>query len=64
MPTPPTAIIQLLSVFGVAFSVRSFAKAQVLVFGAILAPGPRTVTATLRAWAGDARGALATITGS
>ena len=49
MPTPSAEIIQLLSVFSLAFSVPTFAKALVLVYGTILAPGRRTVTAALRA---------------
>lgn len=49
MPTPSPEIIQLLSVFGIAFSVPTFANALVLLYGAILAPGRRTVAAALRA---------------
>ncbi len=49
MPTPSTAIIQLLSVFTIAFTVPTFAKVQTLLWGTILAPGRRTVTAALRA---------------
>jgi hypothetical protein len=49
MPTPPAEIIQLVSVFAVAFTAPTYAKALVLLYGAILAPGRRTVTAALRA---------------
>lgn len=48
MPSPSPEIIQLLSVFSVAFTVPTFAKVLVLIFGTILAPGRRTVTAGLR----------------
>lgn len=49
MPTPSAEIIQLLSIFAIAFTVPTFAKVLVLMYGAILAPGRRTVTAALRA---------------
>jgi len=49
MPTPSPKIIQLLSVFAIAFTAPSYAKALILMFGTILAPGRRTVTAALRA---------------
>ncbi|MFN2150857.1 MAG: hypothetical protein ACK2T5_04610 [Anaerolineales bacterium] len=49
MPTPSAGIIQLLSVFAIAFTVPTFAKVLVLIYGTILAPGRRTVTAALRA---------------
>jgi len=48
MPTPSAEIIQVLSVFGAAFTVPTFAKALTLLNGTILAPGRRTVTAALR----------------
>ena len=48
MPIPSAEIIQLLSVFSVAFTAPTFAKVMVLIFGTILAPGRRTVTAALR----------------
>ena len=48
MPTPSPKIIQLLSVFAIAFTAPTFAKALVLLYGTILAPGRRTVTAALR----------------
>jgi hypothetical protein len=49
MPTPSAEIIQLVSTFAVAFSAPAFAKAVVLLYGTIMAPGRRTVTAALRA---------------
>jgi len=48
MPTPSQEIIQLLSAFSVAFTRPTFRKALVLLYGTILAPGRRTVTAALR----------------
>jgi hypothetical protein len=48
MLTPSPEIIQLLQAFSPAFTRPTFQKAQVLVYGAILAPGKRTVTAALR----------------
>ena len=48
MPSPSPKIIQLLSVFSVAFTAPTFAKVTVLIFGTILAPGCRTVTAASR----------------
>jgi len=49
MPTPSPEVVQLLSVFAIAFTAPTFAKALVLTYGTILAPGRRTVTAALRA---------------
>jgi hypothetical protein len=49
MPNPSPEIIKLLSIFSVAFTAPTFAKGLVLVYGTILAPGRRTVTAALRA---------------
>lgn len=49
MLTPPAEIIQLISVFATAFTVPTFTKAVVLLYGTILAPGRRTVAAALRA---------------
>jgi hypothetical protein len=49
MPTPPPEIIQLVATFAVAFSAPAFAKALVLLYGSILTPGRRTVSAALRA---------------
>jgi hypothetical protein len=48
MPSPSAEIIQLLSAFSIAFTAPAFAKVLVLIFGTILAPGRRTVTAALR----------------
>ena len=48
MPAPSLEIIQRLSVFGVAMPAPTFAKSLVLVYGAILAPSARTVSAALR----------------
>ncbi len=48
MPSPSPEIIQLLAVFSVAFTAPTFTKVLVLIFGTILAPGRRTVTAALR----------------
>jgi hypothetical protein len=49
MPTPSVEIIQLLSIFAIAFTVPTFSKVLILIYGTILAPGRRTVTAALRA---------------
>jgi DDE superfamily endonuclease len=48
MPHLPDAIIQLLAPFAPLFSARVWRHAQLLLLGAILAPGARTVTAALR----------------
>ena len=48
MPTPSPEIIQLLSVFAIAFTVPTFKNMMVLTYGAILSPGRRTVAAALR----------------
>ena len=48
MPNPSSTIIQLLSVFAIAFTAPTWARALVLLYGTILAPGRRTVTAALR----------------
>jgi hypothetical protein len=48
MPPLPEAIILILAPFAPLFSPRVWPHAQVLLLGAILAPGPCTVTATLR----------------
>lgn len=48
MPAPSPQIIQLLTTFAVAMTAPTFAKALVLVYGAILTPGARTVSAALR----------------
>jgi len=49
MQTLPTTMIQVLAPFVSLFSKRVWRHAQVLLAGAILAPGTRTVTAALRA---------------
>jgi hypothetical protein len=48
MPHLPDAIIQILAPFAPLFSDRVWRHAQVLLLGAILTPGARTVTAALR----------------
>jgi hypothetical protein len=48
MPTPALEIVQLLNVFAIAFTAPTWKNALVLLFGAILAPGRRTVTSALR----------------
>jgi len=45
----PGALLAVLAAFAPLFSARVFAHAQVLLIGAILTPGRRTVTAALRA---------------
>jgi hypothetical protein len=48
MPSLPVEIIVLLAPFAQLFSARVWLHAQVLVLGAILAPGNRTVSSCLR----------------
>lgn len=48
MLTPSQDIIQLLNTFADAFNAPTFANALILIYGAILAPGRRTVTSALR----------------
>jgi DDE superfamily endonuclease len=48
MPPLPDAIIRILAPFAPLFSRRVWCHAQVLLLGAILTPGARTVTAALR----------------
>jgi hypothetical protein len=48
MPPLPEAIIRVLAPFAPLFSPRVWLYAQVLLVGAMLAPGARTVTAALR----------------
>ena len=48
MPTPSAPIVQVLVVFATAFTAPTFANALVLLYGTILAPGRRTVSAALR----------------
>lgn len=47
MPHLPDAIIQVLALFAPLFSDRVWLHAQVLLLGAMLTPGARTVTAAL-----------------
>jgi hypothetical protein len=49
MRTPPTEMIRLLAPFAPLFSKRVFQHVQVLLMGAILAPGKRTVSSALKA---------------
>ena len=49
MLTPPTEIMVILSCFAQVFSERTWDWVQVLVVGAILAPGKRTVSSVLTA---------------
>jgi hypothetical protein len=49
MLTLPTAIMALLEPFRPVFHLSTWVKVQVLLVGAILAPGKRTVTSALRA---------------
>jgi hypothetical protein len=49
MRTLPTTMIRALAPFAPLFSKRVFRHAQVLLVGAILAPGRRTVSSALRA---------------
>ncbi len=49
MPTPAPEIVILLATFAPAFTARTFANALLLLYGTLLAVGPRTVTAALRA---------------
>ena len=57
MPRPSPAIVQLLQAFAPAFTAPTFAHALVLLYGAILTVGRRTVAAALRTMglADDAR---------
>jgi hypothetical protein len=47
--TLPTVMIRVLTPFAPLFSERVWQHAQVLLVGAILAPGRRTVSSALRA---------------
>jgi hypothetical protein len=49
MRTLPPKMVQVLASFAPLFSKRVWLHAQVLLVGAILAPGRRTVSSTLRA---------------
>lgn len=48
MPTPAPEMVHLVAVFAIAFTTPTYKKALVLLYGAILTPGRRTVTAALR----------------
>jgi DDE superfamily endonuclease len=48
MPTLPADYLNILTIFAPLFSKCIWAHAQVLLVGAILVPGQRTVTAVLR----------------
>lgn len=48
IPPLPDAIILLLAPFAPLFSARVWRHAQVLLLGAVLTPGSRTVTGALR----------------
>ena len=58
MPTLPAEYITILKAFAPLFSKRVWLQAQVLLLGAILAPGQRTVTAILRIMGSEQREAL------
>jgi hypothetical protein len=49
MPAPAPEIVTLLATFAPVFTARTFARLLVLLYGTLLAAGPRTVTAALRA---------------
>ncbi len=49
MPTLPPKMVQGLAPFAPLFSKRIWQHAQLLLVGAILAPGRRTVSSALRA---------------
>src|SRR3712207_4797300 len=48
MPTLPLAIATVIGAFAPLFSRRVFAHVTLLIIGAILAPGKRTITSVLR----------------
>jgi DDE family transposase len=48
MPTLPLAIATVIGAFAPVFSRRVFAHVKLLIVGAILAPGKRTITSVLR----------------
>jgi hypothetical protein len=48
IPPLPDAIILILAPFAPLFSARVWRHAQVLLLGAVLTPGSRTVTGALR----------------
>jgi hypothetical protein len=55
MPTLPTMMIRVLAPFAPLFSERVFEHVQVLMAGAILTPGKRTISSALRAMGLDQR---------
>ena len=64
MLTLPPTIMTVLMPFTQAFSARTWDWAQVLLVGAILAPGKRTVTAALRVLGLKHRQRLSAVTGN
>ena len=48
MLTPPESIVPILQPFSTLFHRRTWTKAQLLLFGAILSPRKRTITSALR----------------
>src|SRR6202047_3460781 len=48
MPTPPPQFSSIILAFAPLFWKRTWRNAQLLLWGAILAPGKRTVTSALR----------------
>jgi hypothetical protein len=49
MPAPAAEVVTLLATFAPAFTARTFSHVLVLLYGTLLAGGPRTVAAALRA---------------
>jgi DDE superfamily endonuclease len=49
LPAPVPEVVGLLQVFAVAFTRPTFAHALIVLYGAILTPGRRTIAASLRA---------------
>jgi leucyl-tRNA synthetase len=64
MRTLPTTMVQVLAPFVPLFSERVWAHVRLLLAGAILAPGKRTVASALRAVGCKKRGASAATIGS
>ncbi len=48
MPTPPPQLTSIILAFAPLFWKRTWEHAQVLLWGAILSPGKRTVSSALR----------------
>ena len=59
MPSLPASIISLWPPFAALFDVRTWPKAQVLLVGAVLAPGKRTVSSALQVLGLHAQGDFA-----